>query len=220
MQADLLTQARRNMVDCQLRPNRVTDERIIAAMAEVRRELFVPGPLRGVAYLDEDIALAPGRVMIEPVVFARMAQAAEIRPGDVVLALGDASGYVAAVLGRLAQTVVAVESDGDLAARAQRALSQCGCEVAAVVTGPLEAGYARQAPYDVIFVAGAVERVPPALLAQLAEGGRLVAVVNDREGGRQATLFTRQGGAIGKRPLFDAATPVLPGFARAPGFVF
>jgi protein-L-isoaspartate(D-aspartate) O-methyltransferase len=211
--------ARKQMVDAQLLPNKVTDARLIEAMGAVPRELFLPEALRGVAYVDEDVQVAPGRYVIEPMVFARLLQAAAIRSTDAVLDVGCATGYSAAVLSRLAGVVVAVEEDAALAAQASANLAAADAENAAVTTTALNGGYPVQAPYDVIVLEGAVEDVPAALFDQLAEGGRLAAVIAGRGIGK-ATLYTRTGGVIGHRQLFDAGLPPLPGFAREAGFVF
>ena len=214
------TTARLNMVENQIRPNRVTDERVLAAIAEVPRERFVPKRLHGNAYVDEDIALGDGRYLMEPVVFARLLQAAAIGPGDVVLDIGCGTGYSAAVLGKLAGTVVALESDAVLAKEAIEALTELDVDNAAVVEGPLDAGYPRQAPYDVIVFDGSVDAVPDAITSQLVEGGRLVAVVNVAPTVGNIEVFHRLYGGLSRRKLFDAAVPVLPGFAAEHGFVF
>jgi len=211
---------RHNMVENQIRPNRVTDPRVIEAMEAVPRELFVPKSLRGLAYIDEDLEVAPGRYLMEPMVMARLLQAAEIGPDDVVLDIGCATGYGPAVLARLATTVVGLESDPALAERATTLLAELGADSAAVVTGPLEAGYAAQAPYDVIVIEGAVEVVPEAITDQLAEGGRLVCVVAGRGTVGKLTAFLRLHGAISRRTEFDAAVPPLPGFQSPPRFEF
>lgn len=210
---------RQSMVAGQILPNRVTDARVVAAMAEVPRELFVPEGLRGVAYVDEDIEIAPGRYLMEPRVFARLIQGAAIAAGDMVLDVGCGRGYASAVLARLAATVVALENDEGLAAMAGETLAQLEIDNAVVVTGELAAGYPEQGPYDAIFVSGAVDEVPEALTAQLAEGGRLVAVIGCGGAGR-ATLIARHEELLARRSLFDAALPPLPGFAIEPGFVF
>lgn len=209
--------ARRNMVDRQIRTNAVMDEALLAALGAVPRERFVPDNLRGVAYIDEDLPLKKGRVLTEPLVFARLVQLAEITPSDMVLDIGCATGYSTAVLARLANTVVALESDPELAAAATATLSELGCDNAIVVAGPLSEGYAKQAPYDAIVFGGAVPRIPDKIVRQLAEGGRLVAVVGDGVG--HGTLVTRSRGIAASRAVFDAATPVLPDFAARQEFV-
>ena len=211
--------ARHNMVESQIRPNQVTDPLVMAAMAEVPREAFMPKPLRGVAYVDEDISLGNGRHMMEPLVLARLLQGAEIASSDVVLVIGCATGYCTAVLARMANTVVALESDSDLAEAATATLGELGINTVAFVDGPLREGYAKQGPYDVIFFCGAVSEIPATIREQLSEGGRLVAVVSGGGMGK-ANLITRQDGHFSKLELFDAATPLLPGFEPTPSFVF
>ena len=216
---DEFSATRQHMVEGQIRPNRVTDARLVAAMAEVPRERFVPRNLRGVAYVDEDIEIAPGRYLMEPRVFARLVQAARIQDSDIVLDVGCGRGYSTAVLARLAATVVALESDEALAAKAGETLAELEVDNAVVVTGELTAGYPGQGPYDVIFLSGAADQVPEPLTDQLAEGGRLVAVIGGGGVGR-ATLIARHDELLARRALFDAAVSPLPGFHEAPGFVF
>jgi protein-L-isoaspartate(D-aspartate) O-methyltransferase len=215
--------ARHVMVENQIRTNRVTDPLVIEAMATVPREAFVPKALADVAYVDEAVPLGGGRYVMEPLVIARLLQAAEVTSTDVVLDVGAGTGYAAALLAAMASTVVALEPDADLAARARETLARLEAATVSVVEGPLEEGCPAEAPYDVIFVNGAVADVPRALTDQLADGGRLVTVVAPADpafGMGWGTLFTRLGGAISHTELFDAGTPILPGFARAPAFSF
>ena len=211
--------ARRNMVECQIRPNKVTDKAVLDALLSVPRELFVPARLRGIAYVDEDIEIAPGRCLMEPMVFARLLQLAALRPTDVVLDIGCGTGYSAAVLARLANTVVAVECDAGLAARATELLAELSIDNAVVLKGPLNRGCPEQGPYDAVFLDGGAATVPAAVLDQLGEGGRLVAVVQ-HDGLGRATLMRRGGGVLSSRIAFDASVAPLPGFAVEPGFVF
>jgi len=211
--------ARHNMVENQIRTNRVTDPLVIEALSALPREVFVPEPLRGIAYVDEDLALGNGRYLMEPLVLALLLQAAEIGPDDIVLEVGCATRYGAAAIARMAATVVALDSDAALAGHAERALAELDITNVAVVTGPLTDGYPRQGPYDVIVFGGAVSEVPDGITGQLAEGGRMVAVVSDGDIGR-GTLFGRRAGIVSRRALFDAGTPILPGFEKAPSFVF
>jgi len=214
-----ISAARNHMVDSQLRPNRVIDPHIAEAMRELPRERFVPKSLQAIAYIDEDIEIAPGRFLMEPMVLGRLLQAADIQAGDAVLDVGCATGYSSAVLARLAGVVVALEQDENLAARASELFTDLGIDNAAVVTGPLTEGYAKQGPYDVIFLGGAVDEVPRALIDQLADGGRLLAVVRRRGQGR-AVIISRDDGVTGKVEIFDANIPVLPGFERTVTFEF
>lgn len=214
------TAARLNMVEGQIRPNKVTDPRLIEAFLAVPREVFVPKDRRGIAYVDEDLAVAPGRFLMEPMVLARLLQEARIGDQDVVLNIGCATGYSAAVIGRMAATVVALEADAGLAAEATRALQETTADNAIVMQGPLAAGWAAQAPYDVIILDGAVPEVPAALLEQLSDGGRLVGVITGTGNMGQARLYKKIGGIVSSRTLFDAAIRPLPGFALKPAFEF
>lgn len=212
--------ARRNMVESQLRTNKVTDAGLIEAFEQVPRELFLPERLRGIAYVDEDIALGNGRFAMEPMILARLLQAARPEPDDIALDLGCTTGYATAILSRLVATVVALEGEADLAAEANRTLSELEIDNAVVVEGPLTEGYPKQAPYNVIVLGGAVAEILPAIGDQLADGGRLVAVVKREPGMGRATLMQRNGGVVSSRILFDASVPMLPGFEVEPGFVF
>ena len=156
MTAEKFAEARHHMVLSQLRPNRVTDDRVADAMDTVPREEFVPKELRGVAYLDEDLEVAPGRFVVEPRVFGRLLQEANIGPSDVVLDIGCGTGYSSAVLGHLAQAVVAIESDPELVARASEILARLECDNVAVVEGSLAEGNRKQGPYNVIHINGSI----------------------------------------------------------------
>ncbi|ABC22599.1 protein-L-isoaspartate O-methyltransferase family protein [Rhodospirillum rubrum] len=211
--------ARTNMIENQIRTNRVTDPLVIEAMAAVPREIFVPKAFRGVAYVDEDLAIGGGRFLLEPLNTARLLQVAAIKTSDVVLDIGCASGYSSAVLARMASTVVALECDGELAAKAMANLAELGLDNAVVVSGPLRDGYAKQAPYDVIVINGAIPAVPAALKHQLADGGRLVAVVHEKGSGR-VSVTERHGDVFGHRIAFDGNSPLLKDFEETPAFVF
>jgi protein-L-isoaspartate(D-aspartate) O-methyltransferase len=195
-------------------------------MFAVPREAFVEERKRPLAYIDEDIEISPARpgsparYLMEPSPFARLLQLAEIAPTDHVLDVGAGCGYSSAVLARLAKSVVALESDAGLAERARATLAaDGGAANATVVTGPLQEGYAGDAPYDVIVVEGAVDRLPDPLLSQLREGGRLVAVEGHGNAGI-AKLYLRTGGSVTGRRAFNAAVKPLPGFERTPSFEF
>ena len=212
--------ARTKMIDSQLRPNRVTDDRLLSAFASVRRELFVPEHLRAVAYIDEDLPLGGGRYLMEPMVFARMLQEATVERTDAVLIVGAGTGYEAAVTAILTRNVVALEEDAELGRRGRAALVEHAVAAVNTVEGPLRDGYRPRAPYDVILFGGAVAEIPAEINAQLAEGGRLLAVVKSSNTVGRATLTTRTGGVLARRVIFDAATPFLPGFVPRPSFVF
>ena len=210
---------RRSMVDSQLRTNRVDDPALIAALLEIPRERFVPDRLASVAYVDEDLPLEGGRFVMEPMVFARLAQLLLPRPNDIVLDIGCGTGYSSAVLSRLCSTVVALECDTGLAEMARRNLAESDIDNVIVVDGPLEQGYPDQAPYNAILLGGAVPRIEAALTDQLADGGRLAAVVAEGPGPGRAMCATRGAGQVPCRVAFDANTRPLPGFEETERFV-
>ena len=212
--------ARRTMVDTQVRTNDVTDTRILDALLDVLREIFVPKELRPMAYFDQDVPVgAPqaGRHIMQPMVFAKLLQAAQIGSGDSVLDVGCATGYSAAVLSLLAARVVALESEGHLLATCRTMLE--GASNIELVEGDLVRGHAASGPYDVILLEGAVEVVPEALLGQLSDRGRLVAVKGYGRTGR-ATVHVRIGNEVSERVAFDAAVRPLKGFEKPPVFAF
>lgn len=215
--------ARLKMVDGQVRTTDVTDRRILDAMLMVPREAFVPASRQALAYLDLDLDVSEGgaakRFLIKPALTGKLLQAAEIGENDNVLVVGCATGYLAALVAKLARQVTATESDSALAAKAKDAFAAIGlsnvtCKAAACADGDSSA-----APYDVIVLNGATEVTPDRLFGQLREGGRLVGVSAESRPSR-AMIVTRSHGEFGYRPLFDAAAPVLPGLERAAAFVF
>jgi protein-L-isoaspartate(D-aspartate) O-methyltransferase len=215
--------ARRMMVDGQVRTSDVTDLRIVAAMLELPREHFVPQAKADLAYLDFDVPVTdagggePARRLLKPMVLAKLVQAAAVRASDHVLDVGCATGYSSALLARLARSVVALEQEAALVRLARENL--IGANNVTVVSGPLTEGWQADAPYDVILVNGATEIMPHALTGQLKDGGRLVAVVGRAPAG-QAMVYRSIAGDISGWPIFDAAAPLLPGFAAPPAFVF
>ena len=216
--------AREFMVQGQVRINDVTEPRLTSAMLDVPRERFVPAALANLAYLDRDLPVtAPGagapRCLLKPLVLAKLIQAATVGPDERVLDVGCATGYGTALLAHLAGAVVALEESPDLAGDAERNLAGVGLANVTVVRGPLSEGWAAQAPYDVILVEGRCETVPGALLAQLGEGGRLVCV-HGQGTAAKGMIYRQVKGDVSAWPLFDAAAPLLPGFAEPPAFVF
>ncbi|WP_431299507.1 protein-L-isoaspartate O-methyltransferase family protein [Tabrizicola sp. BL-A-41-H6] len=205
------------MVDTQVRPSDVTKFPIIDAMLSVPREAYVPGDKREAAYVGENLDIGGGRVVLEARTLAKMLDALDIQPTEMVMDIGCGLGYSAAVIARLADAVVAVEEDAALAAEAQRLLSVEGVDNAAVVTGPLVKGAPKHAPYDVITIQGGVDTVPDALLTQLKEGGRIAALFMD-DGVGTAKVGYKIDGRMTWRPLFNASAPVLDGFAVQRGF--
>lgn len=217
--------ARDNMVESQIRPHQVTDSRILRAMGEIPREIFVPASMKGLAYMDEEVPLdlsatgGAGRHLMAPMPLARLIQLAEVADSDLVLDVGCATGYSTTVLARLADSVVGLECDPALAERASQALLRLEVDNAAVLTGPLEAGYPGEGPYDAVVLNGCVPEVPEALLSQLKDGGRLVAILAEDDFG-QACVFHRTGARISRWAAFETGGPPLPGFRKTPQFVF
>lgn len=217
--------ARENMVHSQVRPSDVTDKRISTAMLNIRRELFVPAGRESLAYSDEDIRLETSsdypfaRFMMDPMHLSKLVQLASISQGDVVLEIGCGTGYSTALISRLCESVIAIEEDAKLVEKANTLLSEEGFDNSAVVKNPLCIGLAEQGPYDVIVISGLVEDVPPVILDQLKEGGRLVAYVGD---GRTAFAMVYKRGANGFSATrhFSGVVPTLPGFAKKPEFQF
>ncbi len=217
--------ARATMVDTQIRTEGVTDHAVLQAMEEIPRERFVPPRLRAFAYIDDDLEVKeptggdPARYLIRPAPLARLIQAADVSQSDFALVVGCPTGYAAAVLARLAGSVVALESDEELSASASETLVELGIDNVAIVNGALEAGYPSEGPYDVILLTGAVETIPQPLFEQLKEGGRLVAVMGYGRAA-PATVYTHTDDDFGARPVFDVYLPRLPGFEKPKSFVF
>ena len=213
--------ARHFMVEGQVRTNRVTDSLLVDAMENIARENFLPEALKPRAYIDEDIVVAPGRIMMEPMVLARLLQAAEIQNTDLCLVAASATGYEVACMARMASTVVAIESNADLANASEDALKTIGADTVTIVKSDITKGHPAQAPFDVIFINGAVSEVPQTLIKQLSEGGRLVCVVAPQgQVPGKATLVTMREGVASERQIFDANIPRLPEFTKAPTFSF
>ena len=211
---------RKNMVESQVRTSDVTDRRLLRAMLDVPREIFVPDAMKPLAYSGEALPLAPGlyaRALPAPMTVAKLIQLAAIEPTDKVLEIGCATGYCTALLAHLAANVTALDCDAGLTAAAKTNVAALGLTNDDIETGPLDAGWPAGAPYDVIMVSGAIPDVPGGWREQLREGGRLVAVIADGPVAR-AMLFERTGKGWGRRFGFDTVAPMLPGFARKPAF--
>ncbi|NKB22787.1 MAG: methyltransferase domain-containing protein [Alphaproteobacteria bacterium] len=214
------TQARKNMVDCQLRTNKIVDDALIDAFSTIPRELFVEPSHHAVAYTDVDVMIGSGRKLMAPMVMAQLIQALQAQPNEVALHVGCGTGYSSAILATLVGTVVSLESDKDLAARANDNFTNLAVDNAVVVDGNLNEGYATQGPYDIICIEGSIAEIPSRLTDQLAEGGRLCAVVDEGRGTGKAVLLVKKGGTVSERILFDATVSSLPGFEVEKGFVF
>ena len=210
--------ARETMLESQIRTNDVTDARIQSAFLHIPREIFVPKSKKGLAYGDANVELGTGHYMLRPRDLAKMIDAADISATDVVLDIACGYGYSAAIMGVLAETVVALEESDKAVTKATKLLEKCELSNVAVVQGSHKAGLAEHGPFDVIFVGGAVAKVPQTWLDQLADGGRLVVAVLDGAICR-VKVFTKSHDHVGERVVFDANIPVLAGFEPKQTFV-
>lgn len=207
------------MVESQVRPSDIADRRIPRVMGEIAREAFVPAGMAALAYMDGSVpVLEPGpeqaaRALMAPRTFAKLLDLAEVGPNDRVLDVGCATGYGTAVLAKIAGTVVGLESNAGLANLARARLAEMGARAVSIVTGDLGQGHAASAPYDVILLEGSLPEIPAALFDQLADGGRLAAIVTEN-GLSRAAVWRRAGTVFGKAAAFDAVAPALPGFAQ------
>ncbi len=213
--------ARRKMVDCQIRPTKVTDERVLGAFATVPREMFVSKHQRTIAYVDEDLPLSGGRWLMEPMVLARLTQALDVRISDHVLIIGGSTGYGTAIMAHIAGSVISIETRAQLVEKSQETLLSIGTDNAAVIKSRLGDGYSKEGPYDRILIEGAVAHMPEKLLEQLTSKGKLVAVWRPADAPvGVASLWCRAGDGFARNPLFDAQTPVLEEFKAKQEFVF
>lgn len=211
--------ARKAMVDSQIRPNKVIDERVVAAFAETPREEFVPKALRDVAYVDEDLALPGGRYMIEAMVMGRMLQALDLQPSHNVLLIGAGAGYTAALLSQLCASVIAIDNRAPAVEKIQESLGDMEIGNVAVLKGKLTEGYPSEGPYDAILIEGGIETMPQALLMQLSDKGKCAAVWRaDAQAQGEASLWTKAGDNFVRRALFNAQVPTLSEFKEKPSF--
>lgn len=215
--------ARANMVDCQVRTCDVTEHELISAMLTVQREEFVPSSRQSLAYIDEDISLAniasTERYLMQPASFAKLAQLAAVEDEDIVLVVGSSSGYSSAVISLMSSSVVAIEEDDALVEFSTEALSRLGYMNVAVLKNELSTGYQKEAPFDVIFIEGAVEILSDTYFDQLAEGGRLVCVEGTGNSAL-AKLYIKKDGLISEREVMNCSVKPLPGFKKEKEFAF
>lgn len=214
------TQARQNMVDCQLRTNKIVNDALVNAFLTVPRERFVEKGREAIAYADKDISVGLDRYLIAPMALAQLIQSLKAQPHEVALDVGCATGYSSAILAHLVMTVVALESENELALRANDNFTNFAVDNAVVVEGQLNEGYATHGPYDIICVGGAISMLPSCFIDQLSEGGRLGAIINSGSGPGKAVLVTKKAGTVSERVLFDTMVCSLPGFEAVKGFVF
>ena len=212
--------ARHNMVESQIRPNGITDGALITALSQVERERFVPESNRSFAYVGENMSLDNDRFMLDPMSFGKLAQLAQIKPDDLVLDIGPATGYSTAVIAQLAESVVGVEEDNELCEIAGQTLIDMGITNAAIICGEHCKGLKSEAPFDVIIINGRLSRIPDELVEQLAEGGRLVGIVGKKYDSH-AVLLKKIDGKISHRTGFDSSAPLLCKTQQSkPGFSF
>jgi protein-L-isoaspartate(D-aspartate) O-methyltransferase len=211
--------ARHLMVETQVRTSDVTNPAILAAMRALPREAFAPAARKSLAYSDLELEVGPGRRLLRPRDLSKLLQALAPRPGDKALEIAGATGYGAAVLARCGADTTLLEADPELNFAAVAALGACGVQHVQTASTDITAGWPDLAPYSLIMLNGAAEIVPDSWIAQLAEGGRLGVIVRKGVAG-EARLYTKSGGVTAYRVLFDAAPPVAPGLAAAPGFAF
>jgi protein-L-isoaspartate(D-aspartate) O-methyltransferase len=202
--------ARNLMVDGQLRPNKVVDRRILDAMRDLPRETFAPPAIASLAYIDQDLPLGDGRVMLKPLVIARLLQLARPRAGETALVVGSGTGYGAAILAACGVHVTALEEAPGLIEMARRA----------IVQGSLDEGHAAAAPYDLVVIEGAVPAIPEVIGRQVAAGGRLVTVIMENGVAGYAALAEPTTGGLRAQAAFDATAPLLPGLQPAKSFIF
>jgi protein-L-isoaspartate(D-aspartate) O-methyltransferase len=218
--AHAFADARNRMVDNQIRPNKVTDPRIIAAMRHLPRERFVPPNRAPIAYADEDVPLGEGRVLMEPVIIARLVQLTAISTGERALVVAAGTGYGAALLATCGARVVALEESPSLHAIARNLLGELAPSVR-LVSGPLATGWPSEAPYDVILIEGAVRDIPPAIAEQLhRQTGRLVAVRLGAAGIGRAVLAEASAAGLRTQAMFDCATAPIPRLMPPSSFIF
>lgn len=209
---DVYAKARFNMVESQIRTNKVTDTRLLAEMSRMPRQIFVPGALAGVAYVDKSLRIVPNRFLLEPLILARLLQEANIGPTDKALVIGAGTGYSTAILAGIAATVTALESDAELAEKARGNLAALAVTNAVVHAGPLDQGLAASGPYDVILIDGMIAGLPDRIAGQVADNGRLVTIQSQEGRVGAGMLYRKLGGSVSGRILFDAAAAYLPGF--------
>ncbi len=214
------TLARENMIKSQLKTNHIIDEAVIAAFNKVAREDFMPEGYYNSAYLDEDIPLKDGRVMLEPLLVAHILQSAEIKTSDQVLVLGSATGYEVALIAELTQSIIAIESDLSLRKKMEETLANHDKEYVAVIDSDYTQGYADEAPFDVIVILGAIPEFPQHIGAQLRDGGRLIYIDQAQNPAGYLIKGVKSGGDFAKQLIRSAQVPILSGFEQAPSFKF
>ena len=204
--------ARKNMVDCQLKPNKIKDNEVINAFLNVPREMFVKKNHIKHAYLDDNLSLGNGRFLLNPAILSRLIQALELKKNETILNIASGSGYGVVILSYLAGTVLGIENDKNLLEKSLELLLNLDVNNAAIIKGDIKEGFVKQAPYDAILIEGAVEEVPEIILTQLSDKGRLVTVQSNESGYGKAILIEKFNNNFITNILFDAYVPILSGF--------
>ena len=213
--------ARKNMVENQIRANKVTDTKIIDAFSNVEREIFVPESYREISYNDEDIRLSRNRFMMKPMILARLFQSLSLNGNENILHIGSNSGYASAILSQLCHAVISIESDKKLYEKSINIFSEIGFDNVVPLHGSMEVGVPKESPFDVIFIEGALEEKPKALFDQLNNNGKLVVVLKPSNVNiGKANLFFKLNNEIGNEILFDAQVTKLSIFKSKPKFNF
>jgi len=198
-----------------LRRRGISDQAVLRAMDEVPREHFVSAELTDSAYADQALPIACGQTISQPYVVAYMTEQLEVEPQHRVLEIGTGSGYQAAILSRLAREVVSVERYRTLADTARERLETLGLSGVTIIAGDGFAGVPALAPFDRIMVTAAAEKVPEALVAQLAEGGKMVLPLGPRDGTQHLVKLTKTAEGLSRQNLIAVRfVPLLPGQAR------
>ena len=222
LEDDPVSQTRLNMVEGQLKPGGVRDYELTKIIGTLSREVFVASDVRAVAYADRELPAQAGdarRQLLSPLAFARLAELADLNADDVVLDIAGGTGYSAAVIAGLVNTVIALEDDEAFCEKAGSVWQEIGIDNAVPVQGPLAEGQSKQAPFNVIFINGCVADVPHDLLGQLTDAGRLTCV-QEVDGAQKAIIYTRIGNSFARRIAFDICAPELDSFKPAPKFEF
>jgi protein-L-isoaspartate(D-aspartate) O-methyltransferase len=202
---------RQRMVNDQIRRRGVHDVRVLAAMLEVPRHLFIPLDAREASYDDNPLAIGHGQTISQPYIVALMTEALDLRGLERVLEIGTGSGYQAAILSHLGAVIHTVELVPDLARRAKRLLARLGCANVVVHVGDGSLGWSKDAPYDAIIVTAAAPALPPPLIEQLSNNGRLVVPLASGDGYQLLTLVRSRGGQISEQTLASVAFVPLRG---------
>ncbi|QNT78960.1 protein-L-isoaspartate O-methyltransferase family protein [Entomobacter blattae] len=211
------TEARQKMVDAQIRPQQINDPRIVSIMRHLPREQCTPDSLKDFSYIDGNLSLGEGRVLTEPRITGRMLQLSDVREGENVLVIAAGTGYVAAMFANLGAKVTAVEQNKELSALGEKFCKNFAPEVH-WYTASFKEGFPGRGPYDLIYIDGAVQEIPPIYKQQLAPGGRIVGVIWPE--GKVASAFLAEHSETDLKvlPQFDVSLPLLPELVVEPSF--